>query len=91
MNIYVGNLPYSVSEDDLADTFGEYGEVSKVTVITDKISGNSKGFGFVEMPDNDEAEKAIDALNETDLKGRDLRVNQARPRGERPPHRKSRS
>jgi RNA recognition motif-containing protein len=84
MNIYVGNLPYSVTEEDLTELFSEYGEVSSSNVITDKFSGQSKGFGFVEMPNNSEANEAIKALNETPLKGRNIKVNQAKPRGERP-------
>ncbi len=84
MNIYVGNLAYSVTEGELKDAFGEFGEVSSVTIITDKFSGQSKGFGFVEMPNNSEADSAIKALNETALKGRNIKVNQAKPRGERP-------
>lgn len=83
MNIYVGNLPYSTTESDLNSAFSEFGEVSNVTIITDKFSGKSKGFGFVEMPNNEEADAAIEALNETELKGRNLKVNQARPRRER--------
>ncbi|MCP3870361.1 MAG: RNA-binding protein [Gammaproteobacteria bacterium] len=84
MNIYVGNLPYSTSEDDLRDVFAAFGEVSSVNIISDKLSGQSKGFGFVEMPDNSEADDAIKALNESPLQGRNIRVNQAKPRGERP-------
>ncbi|OQY53950.1 MAG: RNA-binding protein [Candidatus Parabeggiatoa sp. nov. 2] len=87
MNIYVGNLPYSVTEDDLRDIFAEHGEVSTVNVITDKFSGQSKGFGFVEMPTQSEAEEAIKATNLSELKGRNLKVNQARPRDERPQRR----
>lgn len=82
MNIYVGNLSYSVSEDELRDVFSEFGEVSSVKIITDKFSGQSKGFGFVEMPSNSEANEAIKALNESEIKGRKLKVNQAKPRGE---------
>ncbi len=85
MNIYVGNLAYSVTEDDLRDAFAAYGEISSVSLITDKFSGQSKGFGFVEMPSNSEADAAIKALNETALKGRNMKVNQAKPRAERPP------
>ena len=85
MNIYVGNLPYSVTEDDLRNAFEAFGSVSSAAVISDKFSGQSKGFGFVEMPDNGEAETAIEALNGSDLKGRSLRVNEARPREPRPP------
>jgi RNA recognition motif-containing protein len=84
MNIYVGNLAYSVTEDELRDAFGAYGEISSVSLISDKFTGQSKGFGFVEMPNNSEADAAIKALNETALKGRNIKVNQAKPRGERP-------
>jgi RNA recognition motif-containing protein len=84
MNIYVGNLAYSVTQDDLRDAFAAYGEISSVNLITDKFTGDSKGFGFVEMPNNSEADAAIKALNETPLKGRNLKVNQAKPRGDRP-------
>ena len=81
MNIYVGNLPYSVTEDELQNAFSEFGEVSSVKIITDRYSGQSKGFGFVEMPNNSEADEAINSLNESQMKGRSIRVNQARPRG----------
>ena len=84
MNIYVGNLAYSVTQDDLRDAFAAYGDISSVNLITDKFTGDSKGFGFVEMPNNAEADAAIKALNETPLKGRNIKVNQAKPRGERP-------
>lgn len=84
MNIYVGNLSYSVTGDELKSLFAEYGEVSEVNVITDKYTGQSKGFAFVEMPKQSEAEAAIKALNESSIKGRNLKVNQARPRNERP-------
>ncbi len=87
MNIYVGNLAYSVTEDELRDAFGEFGEVSSVNIIMDKFSGQSKGFGFVEMANNSEADEAIKALNESPMKGRNLRVNQAKPRGDRPQRR----
>lgn len=87
MNIYVGNLAYSVTEDELRTLFAEYGEVSRVNVITDKFSGRSKGFAFVEMPDNSEADTAIKALNETPISGRPVKVNQAKPRGDRPQRR----
>lgn len=87
MKLYVGNLPYSVTEDDLKETFSEFGDLGEVTVITDKFSGQSKGFGFVEMPNNSEADAAIKALNETNLKGRNIKVNEARPRGDRPQRR----
>ena len=87
MNIYVGNLPYDLTEDDLKAAFSEFGEVSSASIIMDKMSGQSKGFGFVEMPDNSEADQAIKALNESALNGRNIKVNQARPRGERSPRR----
>ncbi len=87
MNIYVGNLPYNLTEDDLKAAFSEFGEVSSASIIMDKMSGQSKGFGFVEMPDNSEADQAIKALNESALNGRNIKVNQARPRGERSPRR----
>jgi len=84
MRIYVGNLPYSVTDDDLRNIFGEFGELAAAEVIKDKFSGQSKGFGFVDMPSNSAADAAIKALNETDMKGRKLTVNEARPRAERP-------
>lgn len=84
MNIYVGNLPYSVRDDDLQNMFASHGEVSSARVIMDRESGRSKGFGFVEMPNSDEAQAAIDALNDSDAEGRSLRVNEARPREDRP-------
>jgi RNA recognition motif-containing protein len=89
MNIYVGNLAYGVTEEELMAAFSQYGEVSSVNVITDKISGQSKGFAFVEMPSNSEADAAIKGLNEKPLKGRPVKVNQAKPRTDRdrPPRR----
>lgn len=84
MNIYVGNLAYSVTEDELRTAFSQFGSVTSVNVITDKFSGQSKGFGFVEMADDSEADAAIKALNDTSLNGRNIRVNQARPREQRP-------
>ena len=83
MNMYVGNLSFSVTEDDLKSVFSELGEVVSVNIIKDKYSGKSKGFGFVEMPNNSEADKAIKSLNGSQLQGRDIKVNQATPRGER--------
>ena len=80
MNIYVGNISYSTSEDDLRDLFARYGEVTAVRVITDRDTGRSKGFGFVEMTDDDQAKEAISALDSKDFMGRDIRVNEARPR-----------
>jgi len=80
MNIYVGNLSFSVTEEDLRTAFSAYGAVEKAAVISDKMSGQSRGFGFVEMPNKDEAIKAIESLNGKDLKGRNLKVNEAQPR-----------
>ena len=84
MNVYVGNLSYSVTDDDLREMFSEFGEVASATVITDKYTSQSKGFGFVEMPRQAEAEAAIKALDGKALKGRNIKVNQARPREDRP-------
>jgi RNA recognition motif-containing protein len=84
MNIYVGNLSFSVTEADLRDAFSAYGAVQTSSVIKDKFSGESRGFGFVEMPSAEEAQKAIAALNGKDLKGRTLTVNEAKPRTDRP-------
>jgi RNA recognition motif-containing protein len=77
MNMYVGNLAYNVTVEDLTESFSEFGTVESVNIIKDRFSGQSKGFGFVDMPDNSEADKAIKALNGTDFKGRDIKVNQA--------------
>ena len=82
MNIYIGNLPYQTSEDDLRDLFAAHGEVSSVNIIVDRDSGRSKGFGFVEMPDKAQAESAINAINQSDVNGRSVRVNEARPRND---------
>jgi RNA recognition motif-containing protein len=79
MNIYAGNLNYNLSEEELEKVFGEYGEVTSVKIIRDKYTDQSKGFGFIEMADDAAAQKAIDELNGTEVKGRELRVNQARP------------
>jgi len=84
MNIYIGNLDYTVTEAYLSGAFGEFGTVSKANVIIDKFTGRSKGFGFVEMPDDAEANEAISQLNESSLNGRKIRVNEAKPREERP-------
>jgi cold-inducible RNA-binding protein len=82
MNIYVGNLSYDLSEEDLKKAFEEFGQVESAKIISDMYSGRSKGFGFVEMSNEAEAQSAIDGLNGKDLKGRTLNVNQARPRSE---------
>jgi RNA recognition motif-containing protein len=83
MNIYVGNLSFEVTAEDLRQAFEAYGEVSSVNIITDKYSGQSRGFGFVEMPDKTEAQTAIENLNGKDLSGREINVNEARPRADR--------
>jgi RNA recognition motif-containing protein len=82
MNIYVGNLSYEVTEEDLKQAFEAFGEVESAKIIKDKYTDRSKGFGFVEMPDNAGAQSAIDDLNDTELKGRSLKVNKARPRSD---------
>ena len=83
MNIYLGNIAWSMTEDDLEALFAEHGAVTSANIITDKYSGRSRGFGFVEMEDDAAAEAAIEALNETEHSGRALRVNQAKPREDR--------
>lgn len=83
MNIYVGNLSYEVTDEDLREAFAAFGEVSSARVIKDRYSGRSRGFGFVEMPTQTEAQAAIQGLNGQELKGRTLNVNEARPRAER--------
>ena len=80
MNIYVGNLDYQLTEDNLKTAFQAYGEVESVRILTDRDTGRPKGFGFVEMPEKEEALKAIEGLNGTDLGGRPLTVNEARPK-----------
>ncbi len=84
MNIYVGNLAPDVTEDELKQAFEAFGQVQTATVIKDKFSGESRGFGFVEMPAKAEAQTAITEMNGKDLKGRSLNVNEARPKTERP-------
>lgn len=84
MKIYVGNLSYAMTEEELRTSFGAFGAVDEITIITDRYSGRSKGFGFVEMPNQAEAEKAIASLNGKELGGRPITVNQARPREDRP-------
>jgi RNA recognition motif-containing protein len=90
MNIYVGQLPYNTSEEELKSIFTEYGEVASLNLITDKFSGQSKGFGFIEMPNNAEADQAIKALNKSMLKGREIKVNQAEERRKKSTFRKRR-
>ncbi len=84
MNIYVGNLPYRMSDDELRQTFEAFGAVDSAKIIMDKFTERSKGFGFVEMPNDDEANAAIKSLNGSDSGGRPLKVNEARPRDDRP-------
>ena len=83
MNIYVGNLSRDVTEDDLRQAFEAFGQVNSATVIKDRFSGESRGFGFVEMPSKNEAQTAIDEMNDKDLKGRTINVNEARPKTNR--------
>ena len=80
MNLYVGNLSYDMSEENLRNEFAEYGEVQSAKIITDKFTGRSRGFGFVEMNSDDEGKKAMEELNGKDVEGRQLVVNEARPR-----------
>ena len=84
MNIFVSNLSWGTSSEALTELFSQYGEVSSANVIKDRETGRSRGFGFVEMSDDTEGQKAIDTLNETDFEGKTIRVNVARPREERP-------
>jgi RNA recognition motif-containing protein len=84
MNIYVGNLSRDLTESELREAFAAFGEVSSASIIKDKFSGETRGFGFVEMPNKEEADKAISALNGRDLKGRTASVNEARPRTDKP-------
>ncbi len=81
INIYIGNLPYSVRDEDLVGLFGQYGPINKATIVTDRETGRSKGFGFVEMADFESGQNAITALAGQPYKGRPLTVNEARPRG----------
>lgn len=85
MNIFIGSLPYSVKDNDLQGFFEEYGEVSSAKIITDKMTGRSKGFGFVEMSDEAAAKKAIEELNGAELEGRTIVVNEAQERTEKRP------
>ena len=82
MNIYVGNLSYDATQDDLRQAFEAHGEVSSVSIIMDKMMGRSRGFGFVEMPDKSQAEAAIRTLNLQEIRGRAMTVNEARPKAE---------
>ena len=84
MQIYVGNMSYGTTEDSLTTLFSAYGEVQNVKIITDRETGRSKGFGFVTMDNSDEANSAIEAINSKEFEGRELRVNEAKPREPRP-------
>jgi RNA recognition motif-containing protein len=84
MNIYVGNLPWSLSDDDLQELFTEYGEVTNASIVADRDTGRSKGFGFVDMPDQSAGEMAVESLNGKTVDGRDIRVNEARKKEDRP-------
>ena len=83
-NIYVGNLSYDATEDDIRQAFAGYGEVSTVSVIQDRETGRSRGFAFVEMPDTDQAKEAIEKVNLSEIAGRRVTVNEARPKSDRP-------
>ncbi len=83
MNIYVGNLPHATTDSELKDAFGQYGSVDSAKIITDRETGRSRGFGFVEMPDDGDGAKAVQELNGQDFDGRSLTVNEARPRERR--------
>jgi RNA recognition motif-containing protein len=85
MDIYVGNLAYGVTDAQLMQAFAQYGEVAEAKVVMDRVTGRSKGFGFIKMPNQAEGQAAITALNETVLDGRNLKISEARPREERPP------
>ncbi|MBC8644327.1 RNA recognition motif domain-containing protein [Flavobacterium lindanitolerans] len=80
MNIFVGNLSFKTSEEQLFDLFASYGEVTSVKIITDKFSGNSRGFAFVEMPEQDEAQNAVDNLNDSEFDSRTMAVKEAMPK-----------
>lgn len=85
MNIFVGNLSYQAADEDLRAAFSAFGQVTSANVIVDRMTGKSRGFGFVEMPNREEALAAIQALNDQPMKGRPIKVNEARPREARPP------
>ena len=87
MNIYVGNLNYNLTEEELSQVFSEYGEVVSVKIVKDRETGRAKGFGFVEMANDEEGERAVEELDGADVGGRNMKVNKARPRPERPDRR----
>jgi len=84
INIYVGNLPFGATEDQLKELFENYGQVESASIVSDKFTGRSRGFGFVKMPEREEGLRAIQELDAKDFMGRSLKVNEARPRTERP-------
>jgi RNA recognition motif-containing protein len=88
MNIYVGNIAFTTTDEELKEAFGNFGDVSSAAIITDRETGRSKGFGFVEMSDDNAAEMAIEELNGNALNGRELKVNKARPKEDRPQRRR---
>jgi len=90
MNIYIGQLPYSITEEELREMFLQYGEVSSLNLVMDRYSGQSKGFGFIEMPNNSEADQAIKGLNKSMMKGREIKVNQAEERRKKKTYRNKR-
>lgn len=83
INIYVGNLPFTTTDTELEDLFSKFGQINRAAVITDRETGRSRGFGFVEMENEEEGKKAIEEMNESDFSGRQLTVNEARPRAPR--------
>lgn len=87
INIYVGNLSFRTTEEELKGLFAQFGAIDTVSIIKERGSGRSKGFGFVEMPNAEEAKKAIEALNEKEFGGRNLRINEAKPKEDRPSRR----
>jgi len=89
MKLYVGNLPFSIDSEKLKELFSSYGDIEEATVISDKFSGRSKGFGFVSFTKDEDAKKAIKEMNDKEVEGRKLKVNEARPMEERPPRRDS--
>uniref|UniRef100_I2Q651 RRM domain-containing RNA-binding protein n=1 Tax=Desulfovibrio sp. U5L TaxID=596152 RepID=I2Q651_9BACT len=88
-NIYVGNLPFRTTEDSVRDLFARYGDVQSVKLISDRETGKPRGFGFVEMDDDAAADEAIKSLDGADFEGRNLKVNEAKPRAPRPPRRQA--
>ncbi len=87
MKIYVGNLPFTIDSEKLKELFASFGDIEEAIVISDKFSGRSKGFGFITFPNDEDAKKAIKEMNEKDVEGRALKVNEAKPMEDRPPRR----